>query len=71
MPDPHPGDVLHECIAKLAFVADTLSIFSFHKRANFSPDGLNGLMYIVSDIERDLAAVEPDLVYQPDTTKGA
>ena len=64
MPDPHPQDVLSECVAKLVFLADTLSIYSFHKEVNISPQGLSGLCQIVSDIEKNLSAVSTCLFCQ-------
>jgi len=69
MPHQHPQDVLSECVVKLVFLADTLSLYSFHKEVNFSPQGLAGLCQIVNDISNDIDIVAPNLVYQPQGMK--
>ncbi|MDW7643428.1 MAG: hypothetical protein SCI25_00130 [Desulfuromonadales bacterium] len=52
-PDTHPLDVLAECVCKSAFLADAVNSLSV-RRDELSDQGLEGLGFFLSEIERDI-----------------
>ncbi|OHD24626.1 MAG: hypothetical protein A2Y38_16770 [Spirochaetes bacterium GWB1_59_5] len=60
-PDFHPLDALSECIAKAAFLADTVSFIAEDPKYDLSPKGLYGLGLYLSELERSIEFVKKKL----------
>lgn len=60
-PDYHPLDALSECIAKAAFLADTVTFTAEDPRFHLSPRALTGLGLYLGELEQAVLFVKTKL----------